>query len=55
MIYRDVPILQKGCHNIVNVVTLLCCHNVVEMLSFNVLRQRCGNAHECFLEYVVAT
>ena len=27
----------------------------VEMFSYNVLRQRCGNAHETFLEYVAAT
>ena len=59
MIYADVPIVQKGCHNIVNIVTLLrcqneCCHNVVEMFSYNVLRQYCGNVLETFLEYVAA-
>ena len=55
MIYGDVPILQTVCHNIVNIVTLLCCPNVVEMFSYNVLRQRCGNAHETSLEHVAAT
>ena len=60
MIYADFPILQKGCHNIVNIVTLLrckneCCHNVVEMFSYNILRQHCGNVLETFLEYVAAT
>ena len=59
LIYAEFPILQKGCHNIVNIVTLNyvneCCHNVVEMFSYNVLRQHCGNILEMFLEYVAAT
>ena len=55
MIYGDFPILQKGCYNIVNIVTLLFCYNVVEKFSYNVLRERCGNAHETFLEYFAAT
>ena len=62
MIYAEFPILQKGCHNIVNIVALLyvvkinyCCHNVVEMFSYNVLRQHCGNVLVIFLEYVAAT
>ena len=32
-----------------------CCHNVVDMFSYNVMRQRCGNILETFLEYVAAT
>ena len=46
IVYADFPILQKGCHNMVNIVALFpneSCHNVVEMLSYNILRQRCGN------------
>ena len=53
MIYGDFPILQKGCHSIVNIVALLCYHNVVDMFSYNVLRN--VNAQETFLEYVAAT
>ena len=59
MIYTDFTILQKGCHNIVNIITLSyvyeCCHNVVEMFSYKVLRQHCGNIIKTFLEYVAAT
>ena len=32
-----------------------CCHNIVEMFSYNVLRQHCSNTLETFLKYVAAT
>ena len=50
MIYGDLTILQirKVATTLLHMVTLLCCHNVVDMFSYNVLRQRCGNAHETF-------
>ena len=31
------------------------CHNVAEMFSYNVMKQRFGNILETFLEYVAAT
>ena len=32
-----------------------CCHNVVEMFSYNILQQHCGNVLETFQEYIAAT
>ena len=50
MIYADFTILQKGCHNIVDIMALSyvyeCCHNVVEMFSYNF----CGNIVATFLK-----
>ena len=59
MIYAEFIILQKRCHSIINIITLSyvyeCWHDVVKMVSYNVLRQHCGNIFETFLEYVAVT
>ena len=39
MIYADFPILQKGCHNIVNIVALLRCQN--EWMNVAIMLWRC--------------
>ena len=49
MIYADFPILQKGCHNIVNIVTLLRCRNEI-MLWRCFLTTFCGSILATFLK-----
>ena len=50
IIYADCPILQKGCHYIVNIEKNECCHDVVEMFSDNFLRQRFGNVRNLIFQ-----
>ena len=50
IIYADFPILQKGCHNIVNIVTFLRCRNVAIMLWRCFITTFCGNIVATFLK-----